>query len=138
MNYEEAKNYIYNEIRLENSNCLEILVDIAGKLDQDGIEFIQGLTNCSDNDAIQIWDELKKDYGTRKTNSFIPNLTPQQIAQANAQAREALNKPKCPTCGSLNVEKISTGKKVFGVAMFGLFSSDVRNTMHCKNCGYKW
>ena len=48
------------------------------------------------------------------------------------------NMPKCPTCGSLNVEKISTGKKVFGGAMFGLFSSDVRNTMHCKNCGYKW
>lgn len=48
------------------------------------------------------------------------------------------NMPKCPTCGSLKVEKISTGKKVFGGAMFGLFSSDVRNTMHCKNCGYKW
>lgn len=45
------------------------------------------------------------------------------------------NAPKCPTCGSLNVEKISTGKKIFGGAMFGLFSSDVRNTMHCKNCG---
>lgn len=48
------------------------------------------------------------------------------------------NIPKCPTCGSLNVEKISTGKKIFGGAMFGLFSSDVRNTMHCKNCGAKW
>lgn len=48
------------------------------------------------------------------------------------------NMPKCPTCGSLNVEKISTGKKIFGGAMFGLFSSDVRNTMHCKNCGAKW
>lgn len=48
------------------------------------------------------------------------------------------NMPKCPTCGSLNVEKISTGKKIFGGAIFGLFSSDVRNTMHCKNCGAKW
>jgi len=48
------------------------------------------------------------------------------------------NMPKCPTCGSLNVEKISTGKKIFGGAMFGLFSSDVRNTMHCRNCGAKW
>lgn len=48
------------------------------------------------------------------------------------------NMPKCPICGSLNVEKISTGKKIFGGAIFGLFSSDVRNTMHCKNCGAKW
>ena len=49
-----------------------------------------------------------------------------------------LCKPTCPTCKSTNIEKISVGKKVFGGAMFGLFSSDVRNTMHCKNCGYKW
>lgn len=48
------------------------------------------------------------------------------------------NMPKCPTCGSLNVEKIPVGKKVVGGAMFGLFSSNVRNTMCCRNCGYKW
>lgn len=48
------------------------------------------------------------------------------------------NIPKCPTCGSTNIEKISLTKKAFGGTMFGLFSSDVRNTMHCKNCGAKW
>ena len=48
------------------------------------------------------------------------------------------NTPKCPTCGSLQVEKISAGKKVVGGALFGLFSSDVRNTMYCKSCGCKW
>ena len=46
--------------------------------------------------------------------------------------------PKCPTCGSPNVEKISLSSKVVGGALFGLFSSNVRKTMHCKNCGYKW
>ena len=46
--------------------------------------------------------------------------------------------PMCPTCGSYNVEKISLTKKAVGGAMFGLFSSNVRKTMHCKNCGYKW
>lgn len=46
--------------------------------------------------------------------------------------------PKCPTCGSTNVEKISIGKKAVGGATFGLLSSDIRNTMHCKNCGAKW
>lgn len=48
------------------------------------------------------------------------------------------NRPKCPTCGSVNIEKISAGKKVAGSLLFGLFSSDVRNTMHCKDCGAKW
>ena len=46
--------------------------------------------------------------------------------------------PKCPTCGSTKVEKISATKKVLGGAVFGLMSSDVRNTMHCRNCGAKW
>jgi len=48
------------------------------------------------------------------------------------------NIPKCPTCQSPNVEKISLSSKVVGGALFGLFSSNVRKTMHCKNCGYKW
>lgn len=60
------------------------------------------------------------------------------LAHGASILEEQSRVPKCPTCGSLNVEKISTGKKIFGGAMFGLFSSDVRNTMRCKNCGAKW
>ncbi|EXG87857.1 zinc-ribbon domain [Clostridium sp. ASBs410] len=48
------------------------------------------------------------------------------------------NIPKCPTCGSPNIEKISLPKKAVGGLAFGLFSSNIRNTMHCKNCGAKW
>ena len=48
------------------------------------------------------------------------------------------NLPKCPTCGSENIEKISNTSKATGGFLFGIFSSDVRKTFHCKNCGYKW
>lgn len=48
------------------------------------------------------------------------------------------NIPRCPTCQSTNIEKISLTKKAVGGALFGLFSSNVRKTMYCKNCGYKW
>lgn len=48
------------------------------------------------------------------------------------------NVPKCPTCGSTNIEKISFGKKAVGGALFGFFSSDARNSMCCRDCGYKW
>lgn len=62
-----------------------------------------------------------------------------QLQQQESSKRiEEDNKPKCPTCGSTNIEKISLGKKAVGGALFGLFSSDVRKTMHCKNCGFKW
>lgn len=48
------------------------------------------------------------------------------------------NVPKCPTCGSTNVNKISTTKKAAGFLTFGVFSSNLGKTMECKNCGYKW
>ena len=48
------------------------------------------------------------------------------------------NIPKCPTCGSTNIEKISTAKKAIGFVAVGVFSSNFGKTMHCKQCGYKW
>ena len=54
------------------------------------------------------------------------------------QQTQRANIPKCPTCGSTNVEKISTAQKAFGFALVGLFSSNLGKTMHCRNCGYKW
>ena len=59
-------------------------------------------------------------------------------AQYENQKQIQNNQPKCPTCGSADIEKISITRKTFGGAMFGLFSSDVRNTMHCRCCGAKW
>ena len=61
-----------------------------------------------------------------------------KMQQFNSQNHNTNILPKCPTCGSSNIEKISIGKKAFGGMMFGIFSSDVRKSMHCKNCGCKW
>ena len=63
--------------------------------------------------------------------------TSNRLYMEKQQAQKA-NVPKCPTCGSTNVEKISTAKKAFGFAMVGLFSSNLGKTMECRNCGYKW
>ena len=46
--------------------------------------------------------------------------------------------PKCPTCGSTNIQKISVTKRLVSAGLFGLASSDIGKTMVCKNCGYKW
>ena len=48
------------------------------------------------------------------------------------------SKPKCPTCGSTNIKKISGTKRWVTTGLFGLASSNVGKTMECKNCGYKW
>lgn len=48
------------------------------------------------------------------------------------------NLPKCPTCGSTNIKKISDTAKVAGALMFGLLSKTAKSQFKCNNCGYKW
>lgn len=87
----------------------------------DSSEYIDG--KCPDCGGTRVMSE--EDYYRSIENRPSSAPTPQNI-------------PKCPTCGSTNVEKISTAKKAFGFAMVGLFSSNLGKTMHCRNCGYKW
>lgn len=48
------------------------------------------------------------------------------------------NTPKCPTCQSTNIKKISTTNRLISVATLGLASSKIGKQFECKNCGYKW
>lgn len=132
MNLEEARNYFNNQIG--STEATKMLVMIAQNQTLKGMRFIQELTDCSDDDVQQLWIELNKQYGTKENNPAIPNLTPQQIAQANAQAQDWLNKVHCPYCNSTNCKKISGVSKATSVAMFGIFSQKVKKQWHCNNC----
>ena len=48
--------------------------------------------------------------------------------------------PKCPTCGSVDVTKISAGTKVAKTAAFGVLGamSDAGKSWKCRKCGCKW
>lgn len=89
----------------------------------------------------------KSDRDTSKTisrNTVLSVPTSREQIPGDLIASRAIinapygNIPKCPTCGSLNVERISMGSKIVGGAMFGVFSSSIRNSYKCKNCNYKW
>lgn len=56
----------------------------------------------------------------------------------STQRIQSSNTPKCPTCGSTNIKKISATKRWVGTGLFGIASSDMGKTMQCENCGYKW
>ena len=113
-------------------NCNGILEQI--NISCDDMYIIEDIS--TDKDFIQAMIDLKEkdiiEYNL-KMSQFKSQLEQQKSSKAQNN-----NRPKCPACGSTNIEKISATKKVVGGAMFGLFSSDVRNTMHCKNCGTKW
>lgn len=78
-------------------------------------------------------DYCHSSEGQKAYDKILNNITNTEITNSKSE-----DIPKCPTCGSTNVRKISTGKKAFGFAMVGLFSSNLGKTMECKNCGCKW
>lgn len=49
-----------------------------------------------------------------------------------------LNIPKCITCGSANIKRISATSKVANTVAFGLLGTKRHKTFHCNNCGYEW
>lgn len=72
---------------------------------------------------------IKEEYEREHLNDDVITTPPESVTK---------NIPKCPTCGSTNIERISAGKKLAGSMLFGLFSKDAKSTFHCKNCNYKW
>lgn len=87
-----------------------------------------------------MYEKVLFDEEICKNPDFDPKL---RISIAHDRAMKALSsnntsKPKCPTCGSTNIKKISTASKVAGAAMFGLFSKTARSQFCCNSCGYKW
>ena len=65
-------------------------------------------------------------------------LTTPLVKERNFNTQPQSNVPKCPTCGSVNIKRISLlNRAVHGYA-FGLFSTTARSQFKCKNCGYKW
>lgn len=138
---EFTKGYFYLFEPKENTKicpCCEKGILENSPLTFEEFKTIDDISN-SDRQFLEAMIELKKkdpiEYQL-KMSQFKANLKQQENNEKTT--KQDTNIPKCPTCGSSNIEKISLGKKAVGGALFGLFSSDVRKTMHCKNCGAKW
>ncbi len=56
----------------------------------------------------------------------------------HTEVHNTQNVPKCPTCQSTDIKKISTASKAGSVFMWGLLSQKVKKQWHCNNCGSEW
>lgn len=57
---------------------------------------------------------------------------------SNKQLQPQPNIPRCPTCNSTNIKKISSLSRAAHGYAFGLFSKTARSQFECRNCGYKF
>lgn len=69
---------------------------------------------------------------------IIPDEAKFKAFERQGEFENQLGRPHCPTCNSTNVKTISTTKRMAGLFLAGLASSNLGKTMECKNCGYKW
>ena len=133
---------IYKEINtasqpeyFEMANLMEDDIDGASKL-------IRDYFKCDKETADESIAIMNKAVEDRLRRKGIEPLTREQKALNNEIERlnrlSQQNKPKCPTCNSADIKKISTLSKVAGASMFGLFSKTARSQFQCNNCGYKW
>ena len=61
-----------------------------------------------------------------------------KLAELKNTIQNTNNIPKCPTCGSTDIRKISGTKRFVSTGIFGLASSNIGKNMECRSCGAKW
>ncbi len=91
-------------------------------------------------DEIKIGPHQKEAfYAFKETMGFShAQLKPIDAGSVKWPLVTSTNTPKCPTCGSNKIKKISMTKKVFSFEMVGFASGSIGKTFECKDCGYKW
>ena len=134
----DNKNTAYS-IRLihcgeQNVKLIKIIREITGLDLKRGKDVVDNLllikTNISLDEANSIKKQIEEVGGAVKITEF--NANDVVISQIE------LNIPKCPTCGSTDISKISTTSKAVSVGLFGIFSSKIRKQFHCNSCKYEW
>ena len=113
--------------------CSNKLIDTL--ITENDFDLIDDVSD-SDRQFLEAMIELKTNNPIEyqlKMSQFKANLKQQESSKV-----EEDNKPKCPNCGSANIQKISSTKRWLSAGLFGLASSDVGKSMVCRNCGYKW
>mgnify|MGYP001035685353 CR=1 FL=1 len=133
---------IYKEInKAEQPECYEIAILMDNDIEGASC-LIQDCFKCDKETAEEAIKIMNKAVEDRLRSKGIEPLTREQM-NLNSE-RERLNrlaqqnKPKCPTCQSCNLKKISTTSKVMNTAMFGIFGTKRHKMFHCNNCGYEW
>lgn len=132
MNFENVMKLIQDEAISQTPFYMELNVFAESK---DKLGFINKLVdkfNC-DFDSASIVCNYFID-GTPLPST----LSPTEIAHNRQEAQDLLNKPKCPTCNSTNLKRVSATSKVVNTAVFGLFGTKRFKQFHCNNCGYEW
>lgn len=97
-------------------------------------QFIDQYIKSSPEFDQHLFDHRDEDLSKRR----IENKA--KIEHGRAILEEKSRTPKCPICGSTNVNKITIGSRAVKTVMFGVVGAvdDAGKTYKCENCGSKF
>lgn len=111
----------------------------------------KSISELSDAEILEKYSDyrkrIEKQTGRQMTDfEFLSGIMEARRDSLNHQAetyfasnKEAnVSKPKCSTCQSENIQKISTMTKAGSVALWGIFSQKIKKQWHCNSCGSEW
>lgn len=61
-----------------------------------------------------------------------------KMEHGKAVLEEESHQPKCPTCHSKNIQKISGVERSASIIGFGFFSKKINKSYKCNHCGATW
>lgn len=91
----------------------------------------------------EICETIEIKHGSDEYFAYKQTLTGLKRVSANSVRWEGISSgdicvPKCPTCGSTKIKKISMTRRVASAEILGIASRSAMKSFSCKNCGYKW
>ena len=97
-------------------------------------DFLKEMNNLRNNDIVTYKAKVAEFKAIYKQN----HPDEEEAENGLMVKKQPFNLPKCPTCNSTNIKKISAVSKAGGMFMFGIFSKTAKSQFQCEDCGYKW
>lgn len=120
-----------------------------GTIEIEDIQTEKQIYEMTDAEILDKYSDYKKrieDQTGRKMSDaeFLLGIREARRDSLNHQADkytkniQESNVPKCPTCQSTDIKKLSGLSKAGSVVMWGIFSRKVHKQWHCNNCDSEW
>ena len=78
----------------------------------------------------------KQDFEDYLQSKRIEQLSKyKEASKNNIETKKSDDVPKCPICGSLKIQKISSMNRAVNIAIWGIFSTKINKQWHCVKCG---
>lgn len=80
---------------------------------------------------------LDEQYG-KDSQAYQQAIVEQCIEADRSKKQESSNIPKCPTCGSTNIKRITGTERAVSILGLGVFSKKINKSYKCVKCKSTW